>query len=209
VTDTRELAAGAAELGLALSDLQCKRLCSFAASLRRWNRSFNLISRRDVDRLIPRHVLDSLTLVGLLRGERVVDLGTGAGMPGIPLAVMCPARHFTLLDRNERRIRFVSLVARELGLTNVEGVAQDYRRFRPSELFDTVVARAVADPDTLWNAALPLLSSDGQALLQVGANSRPPAEAGNVERIEVRVPGLVESRFLLRVMKLPAAVANS
>jgi 16S rRNA (guanine527-N7)-methyltransferase len=209
VTQDCELAAGVAELGLDLDRQQRERLLQYAAQLRRWNRAFNLVSRRDVERLVPRHLLDSLALVGLLRGTRVVDLGTGAGLPGIPLAIACPTLRFTLLDRNERRIRFVGNVVRELGLPNVDTWAQDYRRFRPSELFDTVVARAVADAPTMWKAALTLLRMDGQALLQVGPNDgAPPIVTGNVERVELNVPGLSEPRFVLRITKLPAAVGD-
>ena len=208
MSDERELADGAAGLGLALSASQYERLVSFAAMLRRWNRAFNLISRRDVDRLLPRHVFDSLALAGLLRGLRVVDLGTGAGLPGIPLAVACPAVQFTLLDRSERRIRFVNSVARELMLENVDAQVADYRRFRPSELFDTVVSRAVADARTVWKAAQPLLASGGQALLQVGADDHLVGHGCRVERIEMQIPGLIESHFVLRVVKLPAPVAS-
>jgi 16S rRNA (guanine527-N7)-methyltransferase len=209
VTEDCGLAAGVAELGLELNRQQCEYLSQFAALLRRWNRAFNLVSRRDIERLVSRHLLDSLALVNLLCGPRVVDLGTGAGLPGIPLAIACPALRFTLLDRNERRIRFVGNVVRELGLTNVDAQAQDYRRFRPLELFDTVVARAVADAPTMWKAALALLRMDGQALLQVGPNEgATPIETGNVERIELEVPGLSGPRFVLRITKVPAAVAD-
>lgn len=209
MTEDGELAAGVAELGLDLNRQQCECLLQFAALLRRWNQAFNLVSRRDIERLVSRHLLDSLALVDLLCGPRVVDLGTGAGLPGIPLAIACPALRFTLLDRNERRIRFVGNVVRELGLTNIDAQAQDYRRFRPSELFDTVVARAVADAPTMWKAALALLRKDGQALLQVGPNEgAAPIETGNVERIELEVPGLSGPRFVLRITKVPAAVAD-
>lgn len=209
MTQGGELVAGIAELGLDLNRQQCDQLLQYAALLGRWNRSFNLVSRRDVDRLVPRHLFDSLVLVGLLRGTGVVDLGTGAGLPGIPLAIACPATHFTLLDRNERRIRFVGNVAREFGLANVDARAQDYRRFRPLELFDTVVARAVADAATMWKAAAALLRMDGQALLQVGPNEgAPPIGAGKVERLELKVPGLSEPRFVLRITNLPTAAAD-
>jgi 16S rRNA (guanine527-N7)-methyltransferase len=209
VTQDCDLAALVVELGFDLNSQQCEQLLQYAALIERWNRAFNLVSRRDIERLVPRHLLDSVALVRLLRGRRVVDLGTGAGLPGIPLAIACPMLHFTLLDRNERRIRFVGNVVRELGLTNVAAWPQDYRRFRPSELFDTVVARAVADAPTMWKAALTLLRIDGQALLQVGPNEgAPPIETGSVERIELKVPGLSEPRFVLRITKLSAAVAD-
>ena len=95
----------------------------------------------------------------MLRGVRIVDLGTGAGLPGIPLAVACPERSFTLIDRSERRIRFVRQAVVELGLTNVVPIAIDFGDFRADTLFDTVVSRAVAKPAALWRAAAGLLSA--------------------------------------------------
>ncbi len=129
----------------AAGDASGNSLLQFAALLRRWGAAFNLVSRRDSPRLVARHLLDSLSLAPMLRGVRVVDLGTGAGLPGVPLAIACPERSFTLIDRSERRIRFVRQAVVELGLTNVVPIAIDFDDFRADALFDTVVSRAVAN----------------------------------------------------------------
>jgi 16S rRNA (guanine527-N7)-methyltransferase len=180
-------------------------LARFAAMLRRWNAAFNLVSRQDIRRLIPRHLLDALSLVPVLQGARILDLGTGAGLPGVPLAIARASMHFTLVDRNQRRIRFVRQAAFELGLTNVDAVAVDFADFRVDAAFDTVVSRAVASPVALWQVAEPLLVSGGQALLQVGARAiEQPIDMANVERIDVRIPGLIASHQLLRITRRTA-----
>lgn len=200
MTKGGDLAVGATALGVSLDEAQLERLLNFAALLERWNGAFNLVSRRDIARLIPRHVLDSLSLVCSLRGTRVLDLGTGAGLPGLPLAIAQPETNFTLVDRNQRRMRFVRQATFELGLTNVETVAVDFARFRPNALFDTVVSRAVTTPATLWRVAAPLLAPGGQALFLVGANDGGVVtDATSIERIDIRVPGLLRSHRLLRL----------
>jgi 16S rRNA (guanine527-N7)-methyltransferase len=205
VTEIDELIAGATALGVSLQPEQLDRLARFATLLRRWNAAFNLVSRRDVARLIPRHLLDALSLVSLLRGVRVLDLGTGAGLPGLPLAIACMQLRFTLIDRNQRRIRFVRHAALELGLTNVEAVAIDFKDFRAADLFDTVVSRAVTSPEALWQVADPLLAAGGQALLQVGGGANAVmASAANVEHIHIHIPGLTSSHQLLRVTRRTA-----
>lgn len=202
MTESQDLEAAAAELGVLLPSAQSERLLQFATLLRRWNAAFNLISRRDLPRLVARHLLDSLSLLPLLRGTRVLDLGTGAGLPGVPLAIARSDVRFTLIDRSERRIRFVRQAAIELGLQNVDAVEADYVHFRADGQFDTVVSRAVAKPAALWRIAAAALDSDGQALFQTGADERDVASvAADVERVVIRVPGLARVHHVLRVQK--------
>ncbi len=202
MTEARDLEAAAAELGVLLGSAQSERLLQFATLLRRWNVAFNLVSRNDLPRLVERHLLDSLSLLPLLCGSRVLDLGTGAGLPGLPLAIACPDARFTLIDRSERRIRFVRQAAIELGLQNVDAVEADYMHFRADGEFDTVVSRAVAKPAALWRVAEPALDADGQALFQTGPNERDVANVtAVVERLMVRVPGLARLHHVLRVRK--------
>jgi 16S rRNA (guanine527-N7)-methyltransferase len=206
VTESDALSAGARQLGISLVPQASDRLIRFAALLRRWNAAFNLVSRRDMSRLVPRHLLDALSLQPYLRGTRVLDLGTGAGLPGLPLAIVCPALQFTLVDRTARRIRFVQQVVAELALHNVEAIVADFDEFRPTALFDTVVSRAVAAPPQLWESAARLLGPDGQALLQIGASALELAtDSVNVERFELRIPGLASSHQLLRITRRSAA----
>jgi 16S rRNA (guanine527-N7)-methyltransferase len=202
VTESEELESGALALGVGLNSWQIENLVRFATLLRRWNNAFNLVSRRDVPRLAARHLLDALSLVPMLVGRRVLDLGTGAGLPGIPLAIARPDVEFTLLDRSERRIRFVRQATLELSLENVDAVSADYADFRPGTLFDTVVSRAVAKPTALWRDAADLLAADGVALFQVGAlENDSHLAATNVESVSVRIPGLAQLHRVLRVRR--------
>ncbi len=204
--ESDEIDSGARALGVELPVLQRDRLVEFAALLRRWGAAFNLVSRRDGPRLVSRHLLDSLSLVPMLQGNRVADLGTGAGLPGVPLAIACPEREFTLIDRSERRIRFVRQAASELGLTNVVLVAADFGDFRAEPLFDTVVSRAVAKPAALWRVAVDLLTAGGIALFQVGESELQPAEVeADARSVSVHIPGLSRTHHVLRMSRPSAA----
>ena len=202
MTESDEIESGASALGVELQKTQVEQLLQFAALLRRWGAAFNLVSRADNPRLVARHLLDALSLAPMLRGVRIVDLGTGAGLPGVPLAVACPERSFTLIDRSERRIRFVRQAVVELGLTNVVPIAIDFDDFRADTLFDTVVSRAVAKPAALWRAAAGLLLPDGLALFQVGELELQPADVeAEIESVSVRVPGLSRTHYVLRMKR--------
>lgn len=201
------LLAGAAALGIELNPAQAAALQTFGAELARWNRAFNLVSRRDVERLLPRHLLDSLSAAPLLAGARVLDLGTGAGLPGVPLAIVRADMHFTLADRNERKIRFVSQVARRLDLGNVEPLCVDAARLPAAAGFDTVVSRAVAAPAELWALAEPLLGESGRLVLlyrvqgaaagREAGEAEVPAGARVLDRHSVQIPGLPEPHQVL------------
>ena len=114
-----DLVAGAARLGLALDALQVERLLALAAELRRWNRSYNLTAVDAPAEVLTHHLLDSLAAHDVLAGERIADVGTGAGFPGLPLAIVHPARQFLLIDSAGKKLRFIAHVARQLGLANV------------------------------------------------------------------------------------------
>ena len=116
------LARGAAELGVALDAAQRERLLKLAAELLRWNKAYNLTAITEREAMLTHHLLDSLSVQPALHGERIADVGTGAGFPGLPLAIVNPARRFTLLDSNNKKVRFVAHAARTLGLANVAAV---------------------------------------------------------------------------------------
>jgi 16S rRNA (guanine527-N7)-methyltransferase len=174
-----ELQVDAAALGLQLDDQQLLQLAEFARLLLRWNRAFNIISRRDEARLTTRHLLDSLSIVPWVRGLRVLDMGTGGGLPGVPLAICCRDQQFTLLDRTQRKIRFVTQVKRALGLENVEPVCADVRELSDGALFDCVVSRAVADPETNWQLAAPRLRGGGRLLIMASTGGVIGASSGD------------------------------
>ena len=151
------------------------RLDAFGALVRHWNAAYSLVSRRDVSRLETRHIADSLSLVPWVKGARLGDVGSGAGFPGIPLAIAGPQWHVTLVERSEKKARFLRQVLIELEIRKCGGW---WRRTPGSSIpvhpFDTVTARAVAKPPVAWEIARQLLRPGGCALLQSSSSPGRP-----------------------------------
>ena len=191
-------------MGLDLPEEQRQRLIGFLTLLLRWNRTYNLTAVRDPEAAVTRHLLDSLAVLPYLTGSPVLDLGTGAGLPGIPLAIAVPSHRFVLLDGNGKKIRFVRQAALELGLSGVEAVQARMESYRPQQKFATIISRAVAELETLWRAAEPLLATPGRVLLMKGR--RPEAElaalsAPNPQCHRLSVPGLEAERHLIEIRR--------
>jgi len=195
------LIAAADALGTQLDRRAAQRLLAFAALLERANRAVNLVSRRDVDRLGPRHLLDSLSVAPLLPAGRVMDLGTGGGLPGVPLAIAREDVRFTLVDRSERKVRFVERAVRELGLDNVAVRCIDLAAApagEGDERFDAVVSRAVAEPARLWALVRDRLGPGGVLVImrhgqggdRAAAPLDVPADARVVAERQIHIPGL-------------------
>jgi 16S rRNA (guanine527-N7)-methyltransferase len=137
-----QLESGIRQLQLTLPDGGVNRLLNYLSLLHRWNRAYNLTAVREPAEMVTRHLLDSLAVVPFLEGKRFADVGTGAGLPGIPLAIALPHAHFTLVDSNGKKIRFVTQAIAELGLSNAVGLQQRVEAWRPSQPFDGVLSRA-------------------------------------------------------------------
>ncbi len=164
-----ELAEGGQALGVALSQAQRARLFTYLDLLAKWNRRFNLTAVREPREMLVRHLLDSLALVTKLEGLRLLDIGSGAGLPGIPLAIVCPQRTFTLLDANLKKTRFLTQARIELGLDNVAVARARLEDFRPDLRFDCIVARAFAPLGGWCLEAARLLAPGGLILAMKGA----------------------------------------
>lgn len=196
------LIADADALGTPLDRRAAERLLAFAALLQRANRAINLVSRQDVDRLGPRHLLDSLSVAPLLPAGRVMDLGTGGGLPGVPLAIAREDVRFTLVDRSERKVRFVERAVRELGLDNVVvrciDLAAAPTAGENGAAFDAVVSRAVAEPARLWALVRDRLGPGGVLVImrhgqggdRAAAPLAVPADARVVAERQIHIPGL-------------------
>ncbi|MBK8637170.1 MAG: 16S rRNA (guanine(527)-N(7))-methyltransferase RsmG [Chromatiaceae bacterium] len=196
------LDAGLVALELDPSQDQRGRLIQFINLLARWNRVYNLTSVDDPLEMVSRHLLDSLAVSPYLLGSNVLDLGTGAGLPGLPLAILEPERRFVLLDSNGKKVRFVRQATMDLGLANIEVVQARLESYRPGEKFATIITRAVADQETLRLAVKPLLASPGRLLLMKG---RRPNEAlvtltpNNAVIHRLEVPFLDAERHLIEI----------
>ncbi|MEO1244890.1 MAG: 16S rRNA (guanine(527)-N(7))-methyltransferase RsmG [Pseudomonadota bacterium] len=167
-SETQRLAAGVEALGQSMTDKQLAQLVGLLDELERWNRRINLTAVRDREQMLPLHLFDSLAVRPYLNGRRVLDVGTGPGFPGLPLAVAEPEREFVLLDSNDKKVQFVDHAAASLGLGNVTAVRARAEDFAPGERFDTVIARAVAELATLADIAGHHVREDGVFVAQKG-----------------------------------------
>jgi len=202
------LAEGLTALPLELNASVQGRLIDFIHLLVKWNRAYNLTAVRRPEQMVTRHLLDSLVIGPYLHGNRVLDVGTGAGLPGLPLALAYPDLHFTLLDSNGKKIRFVTQAVAELGLANVDVIQSRVEAFQPADRFETITARAYASIEELVGQTKHLLADGGQYLIMKGVY--PVAEVDAMPtgyRIEashpLNVPKLDAERHLLVVRLEP------
>jgi 16S rRNA (guanine527-N7)-methyltransferase len=196
---------GARALGLALPAGGADRLAALIELLAKWNKTFNLTAIRDPARMVTHHVLDSLALltgVALARGARLVDVGCGAGLPGLPLAIARPDLDVTLLDSNGKKIAFVRQAIGELGLANATAVAARIEAYAPPARFDAVVSRAFSDLASFAAAGRRLLAPGGVLVAMKGALPVDelavlPVGIGVVATPAIEVPGVEGARHLV------------
>jgi len=143
--------------GISLTDRQKQQLVLYVELLNKWNKTYNLTSVREPEQMLVRHIMDSIVVAPYLNGQRFIDVGTGAGLPGIPLAIVLPGARFTLLDSLGKRIRFLRQAQHELGLNNIELMQARVEDYRPLAPFDGVISRAFASINDMlsWCHHLP------------------------------------------------------
>jgi 16S rRNA (guanine527-N7)-methyltransferase len=197
---------GARALALDLDEAQLAKLVAHLDLLDDWNTRFNLTAIRDRPSQLTKHLLDSLTVLPFLQGERIADVGSGAGFPGIPLAIVEPRRQFALIESTGKKCRFLEHVRDTLELRNVEVVQSRAESYKPGVRFDTVIARAVGPLADLVKVAGPLVVGGGRLLAMKGR--LPEAElAAKLNGWKVAavhpltVPGLGEERHLVEVSR--------
>jgi 16S rRNA (guanine527-N7)-methyltransferase len=199
-------------LGQDLPAESIDKLTMLVGELTRWNKRINLTAIREPDAMVSGHILDSLAVRSLLEGRRVLDVGTGAGFPGLPLAIAEPQIEFELLDSNGRKISFVRHVIGELGLQNVVAKKARAEDYAPAERFDTVIARALASIPRLLELAGHLIREEGVLLALKGKH--PAAELEAIEALpgwkyvvtDLTVPGLEShARHVVCLRRIEAA----
>jgi len=177
-------------------------LTAYLAALTKWNKAYNLTAVREPRAMVQKHILDSLSADGYLSGEKILDVGTGAGLPGIPLALCNPDKHFTLLDSNGKKIRFLQHIVGELDMQNVVPVQARVESFEPGETYDVIISRAFASIVEFASSCGRLVAPAGCLLAMKG--KLPNAELDElpstwlqsaVEKIDV--PGLEGDRHII------------
>jgi 16S rRNA (guanine527-N7)-methyltransferase len=198
------LAAGSRDIGIVLDSSGAGALLKLVDELEAGNAQFNLTAIRDRLGMLRKHVLDSLTVQPYLRGSRIADIGTGAGFPGLPLAIVNPQRRFTLVEATGKKARFVEQTALRLGCHNVQVEHARAESYRPFELFDTVVARALSSLADFAAYAGHLCAPDGRLLAMKG--KRPDEEISALPKSfrvlavhRLKVPGLDDERHLVEL----------
>jgi 16S rRNA (guanine527-N7)-methyltransferase len=183
---------------------QLEALLDYVELLDRWNQAYNLTAVRDPGQMVVRHLLDSLAIAPYLQGQRFIDVGTGAGLPGVPLAVLYPEREFHLLDSNGKKTRFLFQVKTALGLDNMTVHHARVESFRDERAFDAVLSRAFASLEDMVEGCRHLAGDQGRFLAMKGA--LPEQELASVEASfeiaavhTLNVPGLDEQRHLVEL----------
>jgi len=199
-----ELKQGATLLGVDLSDAQQEQLLAYLALLNKWNKAYNLTAVRDPAEMVSRHLLDSLSVAPHVEqsGSRWLDVGSGGGMPGIPLAILFPERRFTLLDSNGKKTRFLTQVKLELKLDNVDVVHSRVEQFEPEQAFTGITSRAFSSLADFANWTRHLGNSDTYWLAMKGVQPDDelqalPADFQLARCLVLKVPGCQGQRHLL------------
>jgi 16S rRNA (guanine527-N7)-methyltransferase len=200
------LQAAAKQFGLEISDADCERMMRLLDELDVWNERMNLTAIRERSQQITKHLLDSLSVQPFLRGTRIIDIGTGAGFPGLPLAIVNPERSFTLLDSTAKKLKFIEHVTQLLEIPNVTTVHARAESYRPEKRFDTVISRAVGPVERFVKWSGHLCVGGGRLLAMKGRYPTEELESlpsgwkiAAVHRLTV--PGLDEERHLVEICR--------
>lgn len=196
---------GLQQLSLMLSDRQVSQLLDYLGLLEKWNGAYNLTSIREPEQMLRLHLLDSLCIAPLVKGERIIDVGTGAGLPGIPLAIIYPERQFTLLDSNGKKTRFLFQVRTELGLDNVTENQSRVEAYQPTRLFDGVTSRAFTSLKDMVEKCAHLIGGNGRFYAMKGQYpvkelSALPKHYNVVASHQLQVPGVDCERHLIEIV---------
>jgi len=197
---------GCDALSLSVDAGQQRRLLDYLALLASWNKAYNLTAIRDESQMVTRHLLDSLAIAPLVSGHRLLDVGTGAGLPGVPLAILFPDRAFHLLDSNGKKTRFLFQVKTALGLDNMMVHQARVESYRVTALYDAILSRAFASLQDMVQACRHLLAPGGSFLAMKGALPAEELDALGQDYPQravfpLHVPGLDEQRHLVVIAR--------
>ena len=198
------LAQGIAEADLPIDEQKQQKLLAYLMLMQKWNKVHNLTAVRDADEMVVLHLLDSLVVLPFIDGKALLDVGSGAGLPGIPLAICLPDLKVTVIDSNNKKVSFMRQSKAELGIDNLEVLGGRVEEIAPNRKFDMVISRAFSDLDLFISLTHQLCDAQGKWLAMKGVY--PEAELAELEKNtgitaskteELKVPGLAAQRHLV------------
>jgi len=203
----QQLASGVKALGLNCSSQQIEQLLNYLHMLQRWNKAYNLTAIREPSQMVRLHLLDSLAINPFIQGVRhIIDVGTGPGLPGIPLAILNPEINFTLLDSNGKKTRFLFQAINDLSLANVKEINQRVETYQPEKSFDIVLSRAFSSISDMLAQCDHLVCDSGCFLAMKG--KKPDSELSQITKdykvvdlSQINVPQVDSERHLIKIIK--------
>lgn len=197
------LQTGLEQLELEATKSQVDLLLAFVSLIEKWNKAYNLTAIRNRDEMLRLHILDSLAVLPFITGQKIIDVGTGAGLPGIPLAILMPDVQFTLVDSNSKKTRFVQQAVLELQIKNVRVVHGRIEELGYEGEYDAVLSRAFASLKDIMNLTEYLLQPEGVLIAMKG--QQPEIELKKIDRTylvnPIVVPGVDAERCVVRINK--------
>lgn len=192
---------GLRDLSIPADENQVELLLAFIQLIEKWNKAYNLTAIRQREAMASLHILDSLAIIPFVEGNRVADIGTGAGIPGIPLAIFLPDVQFTLVDSNSKKTRFVQQAVIELKLDNVTIIHSRVENIHTEQPFSSVIMRAFSSLQDIIGLTRHLVAKNGIILAMKGLSDREALDkfAENYKIIPLNVPGVEAERCLIRV----------
>ncbi|MDH5472090.1 MAG: 16S rRNA (guanine(527)-N(7))-methyltransferase RsmG [Gammaproteobacteria bacterium] len=197
----QRLEQGLHSMGLEISADTRQAMLKYLQLMQKWNKAYNLTAIRDLDQMVIRHLLDSLAVLPYINATPVLDVGTGAGLPGIPLALAQPEKQFFLLDSNGKKTRFLTQVKIELGIENIEVIHSRVEDFKPDVKFEIIICRAFAALNTILERTQHLVTSTTRILAMKGKEDLPALVEGftQIDNHQLAVAWLDEERRLLDI----------
>ncbi len=199
---------GCEQLGLDLSSEQLKKILAYLENLLKWNKAYNLTAIRDPRDMVIKHLLDSLSIFRHIAGSHILDVGTGPGLPGIPVSICDTNKQWTLIDSNGKKTRFLLQMKSQLALTNLTVVKGRIEQMTPSQPFDVITSRAFSSLVDFVGVCLPLLQQNGTLLAMKGAVPEQEIQQLDQTELDIQihsldVPFLNEARHLVQVKRKP------
>jgi len=194
------LLSGAEQMGLSLSEVQSDKLLNYLELMIKWNKTYNLSAIRDPQSGVKKHLLDSLSILPYINNDPLLDVGAGAGLPGIVLAIMKPDLSVSVLDSVGKKCRFMQFVKTQLQLDNLSVINERVESFKPQTCFGQITSRAFAEVEKTLKLTQHLLCDNGRYLLMKGDHFSQEAMQGILMTPhQINVPYVSDDRFLLEI----------